>query len=81
MEETLEDHEEVTEPGVEMGEGHERPKKDGGWGKRCETEAASQDLTLHPEDVGPSSGPRRVTGCAFVEAAVTQLGLGQMQGA
>lgn len=32
MEETLEDHEEVTEPGVEMGEGHERPKEDGGWG-------------------------------------------------
>lgn len=37
--------------------------------------------TLHPEDVVLSSGPGRVTGRTFVEAAVTDLGLSQMQGA
>lgn len=36
---------------------------------------------MHPEDVVLSSRPGRVTGCAFVEAAVTDLGLSQTQGA
>lgn len=37
--------------------------------------------TLHPKDVAPGGGPRRVTGCALVVAAVTHLDLGQTQGA
>lgn len=78
---TLEGHEKVTEPGGGMGRDTKRPGRDGGRGPRGETEAASQGPTLHPEDVVLSSGPGRVTGCAFVEAAVTDLGLSQTQGA
>lgn len=45
------------------------------------TRAASPGPTLHPEDVVPRGGPCGVTGRAFVETAVTDLGLCQMQGA
>ena len=81
MEHTLEGHEKVTEPGMGMGRNTKRPERGGGRGPRGETEAASQGPTLHPEDVELSSGPGKDTGCAFIEAAVTDLGLGQMQGA
>lgn len=81
MERTLEGHEKGREPGTGMGRDTKRPEKDGGRGPRGETEVASQGPTLHPEDVVLSSGPGRVTGRAFVEATVTDLGLSQMQGA
>lgn len=81
MEHTREGHEKVTEPGMGWGGTPKGLREVGGRGPHGETEAASQGPTLHPEDVVLSSGPGRVTGCAFIEAAVTDLGLGQMQGA
>lgn len=36
---------------------------------------------MHLEVVAPRGGPSRVAGRASVEAAVTDLGLGQTQGA
>lgn len=68
---------------MEAGEGApRRPETDGrAGGMTGVTRAASPGPTLHPEDVVPRGGPCGVTGRAFVETAVTDLGLCQMQGA
>lgn len=62
----------------------------GDWGGHSEKQKEGQDNkydrshslapTLYPKNVVPRGRPRRVTGCAFVETAVTGLGLGQTQG-